>query len=339
MSIRYPAPGFLMHLRNVELFCEIARRRSFSKAAEAQSVSQPAASQAVQALEERLGVQLIDRSVRPLGLTPAGKVYFEGCRRLLDKFRLVEDEVRRTSNVVVGRVRVAAIYSVGLLQMGGYIDKFQELYPQAELQLAYLHPDEVYERVLNDKADFGLVSFPKDGGDVSCIPWQEHRMVAVVSPDHRLSNRSEVSVADLNGEPFVAFTPELTIRRKIDRWLKKAGVSINIVHAFDNIENIKRAVEVGSGLAILPEPTVAREVAIGALHVLKPVGVDWCRPLGIIHRRNKSLTSVADKFVEILHDDPATFSSNGRERSSGNNGQNGSSAASPESNQKPATTP
>jgi DNA-binding transcriptional LysR family regulator len=335
-----------MHLRNVELFCEIAQRRSFSKAAEAQSVSQPAASQAVHALEERLGTQLIDRSVRPLGLTPAGKVYFEGCRRLLDEFRLVEDDVRRMSDVVVGRVRVAAIYSVGLLQMDAYVRRFHELYPQAELRLAYLHPDEVYERILNDEADLGLVSFPKDGGDVSCIPWQDQPMVAVVPPDHRLANHTAISLSELAGEPFVAFTPELTIRRKIDRWLKQAGIAVDIVHAFDNIENIKRAVEVGSGLAILPEPTVSREVELGSLHIVKPADASWCRPLGIIHRRNKSLTSVAERFVELLHEDPATFTSNGRERNSGNHRQNGSAqptsgadsvAASPKSKRKAAT--
>jgi DNA-binding transcriptional LysR family regulator len=326
-----------MSLRNVELFCEIAQRRSFSKAAEAQNVSQPAASQAVHVLEEHLGTQLIDRSVRPLGLTPAGKVYFDGCRRLLDEFRLVEDEVRRISDVVVGRVRVAAIYSVGLLQMDAYVRRFAELYPQAELQLAYLHPDEVYERILNDEADVGLVSFPKVGGDVGCIPWQEQPMAVVVAPDHPLAGETEISVSRLEGEPFVAFTPELTIRRKIDRWLKQAGVAVDVVHAFDNIENIKRAVEVGSGLAILPEPTVAREVELGSLHVLKPAGVDWRRPLGIIHRRNKSLTSVAERFVELLHEDPATFTSNGRERSSGNHRQNGSSAPAPKSKRKAAT--
>jgi len=316
-----------MHLRNVELFCEIAQRRSFSRAADAQNVSQSSASQAVHALEERLGTELIDRSVRPLGLTPAGKVYFEGCRELLDGFRKIEDEVRRLGDIVVGRVRVAAIYSVGLLQMDAHIRRFEERYPQAELQLAYLHPDEVYERILNDEADIGLVSFPRDGGDVSCIAWQEQPMAVVVPKDHALANRSEVDLSELEGKSFVAFTPELTIRRKIDRWLKQAGITVDIVHAFDNIENIKRAVEIGSGLTLLPEPSVRREVELGSLHVLKPAGVDWSRPLGIIHRRNKSLTSVADKFVEMLQEESAAITSNGRERISGNNRQNGSSAA------------
>ena len=99
-----------MHLRNVEMFCEVAKCRSFSKAADAQNVSQSSASQAVHSLEKRLGTELFDRSIRPLGLTSAGAVYLEGCQKLLTEFRQVEDRVRQFGDRVIGRVRVASIY-------------------------------------------------------------------------------------------------------------------------------------------------------------------------------------------------------------------------------------
>src|SRR5262245_10145228 len=100
-----------MHLRFVEVFCDVAQRRSFSKGAAAQNVSQSSASQAVSLLEKRLGTKLIDRSKRPLELTPAGRLYYDGCRDLLNRFRDIEDRVRRTQDRVAGTVRVAAIYS------------------------------------------------------------------------------------------------------------------------------------------------------------------------------------------------------------------------------------
>src|SRR5262245_12533011 len=100
-----------MQLKFVELFCDIAARRSFSKGAAAHEVSQSSASQAVSQLEKRLGTQLIDRSQRPLELTPAGKIYFDGCRELLAQFRSLEDQVRCIDDRVAGTVRVAAIYS------------------------------------------------------------------------------------------------------------------------------------------------------------------------------------------------------------------------------------
>ena len=292
-----------MHLRNVEVFCDIVACRSFSKAAETRGISQPAASQVVQQLEERLGTILIDRSQRPLQLTSAGEVYFEGCRKLLEDYRLVEDRVRRLDGTVGGRVRAAAIYSVGLLQMSGYVQRMSDVYPDVGLHLDYLHPDEVYARVRGDEADLGVVSFPRDGGDVSCIPWLEQEMGLVVSPVDPLAGRVSVELREIAGKPFVGFTPDLTIRRETDRLLKRQRVSVRVVHEFDNVENIKRAVEIGAGLALLPLASVHRERESGSLKAIPLSDVEFRRPLGIIHKRHKHLSAAAERFVEVLHED------------------------------------
>src|SRR5438309_1158508 len=188
-----------MHLRFVEIFCEVAQRRSFSRGASALDVSQSSASQAVSLLEKRLGTKLIDRSKRPLELTPAGEVYFEGCRELLERFRAVEDRVQAIADRVAGPVRVAAIYSVGLMQMGQFVQRFEELYPETRLRLEYLHPDRVYQQVLEDEADLGLVSYPRHGGDIMSIDWQEQPMVLVAPLRHRLAGRPNVSISELDG--------------------------------------------------------------------------------------------------------------------------------------------
>lgn len=296
-----------MHLRFVELFCDVVQHRSFSKAAAAHDVSQSSASQAVHALEERLGTLLIDRSKRPFELTPAGEVYYNGCRALVDGYRAVEDQVLRLRDKVTGPVRVVAIYSVNLLQMDCYLKRFGELYPEAWVRVDYQHPEAVYEQVLHDEADLGLVSFPRDRGEITSIPWQSQPMVLVVPPSHPLAGRESVSVQDISGEDFVGFTTDLTIRKQVDRWLKASRIAVNIVHEFDNIENIKRAVEAGSGVAILPLPTVRREVENHALSALPLSDVQWLRPLGIVHKRHKTLSTAVLKFIELLHQDPATF--------------------------------
>lgn len=293
-----------MHLRNVELFCEVVSCCSFSKAARARRVSQSAASQAVQLLEDRVGTVLIDRTQRPLSLTPAGAIYYDGCRRLLDSFRRIEDQVSEISDRVVGRLRVSAIYSVGLLEMAGSVGCFRDQFPDVELSLDYVHPDEVYRRVEEGEADLGIVSFPRSGGDFAAIPWQEQRMQLVVSPDHELAGRRHEQVGVLAGEPFVGFCRELKVRRQIDRWLKEEQVLVHVIHEFDNCENIKRAVEIGAGVSILPEPTVRSEIEQGTLVAVKLVGVDWCRPLGFIHRRNRPPTTAGAKFIELLKDAP-----------------------------------
>lgn len=294
-----------MHLRFVEIFCEVAQRRSFSKGAKAHDVSQSSASQAVNLLEKRLGTKLIDRSKRPLELTPAGQVYFEGCRELLDRVRSIEDQVQAIQDRVAGPVRVAAIYSVGLMQMEQYVQRFEGLYPDARLRLEYLHPDQVYQQVLEDEADLGLVSYPRHAGDINSIDWQEQPMVLVVPPTHRLAGRSSVPIAELAGEDYVGFTHELTIRREVDRQFKRSKVAVEVKHEFDNIETIKRAIEIGSGVALLPEPTVWQEISSGALSAVELADVRLVRPLGIVHRRNKQLTTAVQKFIELLQQEAA----------------------------------
>jgi DNA-binding transcriptional LysR family regulator len=289
-----------VHLRNVEIFCDTVVHRSFSKAAEARGISQPAVSQAIQQLEDRLGLTLIDRSKRPLELTSAGRVYYDGCRKLLDDFRDVEGRVQQLNGRIIGRVRIAAIYSIGLLQMAEYVQEFEARYPDVDLSLDYLHPDDVYSRVRSDEADLGLVSFPKDGGDVASIPWQLQEMGLVVPPRHPLAGQSIRKLADLQGTTFVGFTPDLTIRRETDRLLKKHRVSVELIHEFDNVENIKRAVEIGAGAAILPLATVRREVDAGLLVAIHLQDVQFIRPLGIIHKRHKHLSTAAERFVQLL---------------------------------------
>lgn len=292
-----------MDLRSAGIFCDVVACRSFSKAAELHEISQSSASQVVHQLEKEVGTLLIDRSKRPFELTAAGEVYYEGCRELLASYRKIEDRLQRVHNRVAGKVRIAAIYSVGLLQMNDYVRRYRKLYPDVELQLEYLHPDEVYSRVLHDEADIGLLSFPRDGGELSSIAWQEQPMVLVVPPDHRFASRDNVDVGEMDGAEFVGFTDDLTIQKRVERWLKQAHVTVNVVHQFDNIENIKRAVEIGSGISLLPLPTVRRETELGSLCTVELKSVSWCRPLGIVHRRHKTFRTAVAKFVELLQDD------------------------------------
>jgi DNA-binding transcriptional LysR family regulator len=290
--------------RPVELFCDIVAHRSFSKAAEARNLSQPAVSQALHQLEERLGVQLIDRSKRPFELTAAGQHYYERCSRLLEEFRLVEDEVQSFSGKVAGRVRVVSIYSVGLLQMREYTQRYRAEYPDVDLKLDYAHPDDVYSSILRDETDLGIVSFPRDGGDIGCIEWLSQEMVLVAPQGHSLASLPSVSIHDLEDLDFVAFTSDLTIRRETDKLLRKHRVPVTIVQQFDNIENIKRAVEIGLGISLLPLATIRREVEFGTLRSIPLSDVRFERPLGIVHKRHKHLSTAAEKFIELLHDSP-----------------------------------
>jgi DNA-binding transcriptional LysR family regulator len=300
-----------MQLETLKIFCDVVRWASFSRGAEDNGISQSSASQAVHQLEVRLGVKLIDRSKRPLVLTPQGKVYYQGCKELVERYLELENRVKglEGEETVAGTVGVAAIYSVGLHHMSRYVKTFEEQHPAAEIRLEYLHPSRVLERVISGDAELGLVSYPKKWPDLNVITWREEPMMLAVHPSHRFAHRQSVVIRELDGEAFVGFDSDLSIRRAIDRFLRRHGVSVEVACAFDNIENIKRAVEIASGIAILPEPTLAQEVKAGTL-VAIPLETDdpsarLTRPLAIIHRR-QALEPAATRFLELLVGDGDT---------------------------------
>ncbi|HUY36622.1 MAG TPA: LysR substrate-binding domain-containing protein [Pirellulales bacterium] len=289
-----------IQLKSLKVFCDVVRQRSFSRAADANQISQSGASQLVQQLEEGLGVKLIDRSKRPFVLTPEGEVYYEGCRGVVERYFAVEDRVRTLHQEVAGHVRVASIYSVGLHHMNRHLQDFLSQHPKANVRLEYLHPHRVYQSVEDDLADLGLVSYPKSSRTVTAIAWREEPMVLVTSPGHPLANRTRVGLDELNGQTMVGFDADLTIRREIDRVLDLHGAEVRVVMEFDNIETIKRAIEIDAGVALLPEPTVVREVQSGTLAAVPLDTDELVRPLGIIHRRGKELSSTAQRFIELL---------------------------------------
>src|SRR5918995_101699 len=194
-----------MHLRFLKIFCDIVDMRSFSRAAKANNVSQSNASQIVHQLEDRMGVQLIDRSTRPFVVTPEGKRFHEGARVIVQRYDDLEREVRSLHEAVAARLTVASIYSVGLAHMSGCLREFLAAHPKADVRLEYLHPHRVYETVDNGQADIGLVSYPEESPSLARIPWRTEPMVLVCHPQHALTKRRSVSLDALDGAPFVAF--------------------------------------------------------------------------------------------------------------------------------------
>ena len=291
-----------MNIKSLKIFCDIVTQRSFSRAASDNGISQSGASQVVSQLEGRLGVQLIERSKRPLVLTREGKVFYDGCRPLIAGYEALEDEVRTLHEDVAGRVHVAAIYSVGLHHMSRHVQEFMARHPKANIRLEYLHPERVLALVEEGQADVGIVSYPRSTRAVSAIAWREERIVVACAPNHPFADCIEISINDLEGQRVVGFDSDLVIRHELDRVITSHGVTPKIVMEFDNIETIKRAVEIDAGVALLPEPTVSREVAAGTLRAVKVSDEKLVRPLGIGQARNKPLGPTARRFVDMLHE-------------------------------------
>lgn len=289
-----------MQVEALKVFCDIVRCRSFSKAAQDNDLTQSAASQIVRHLEARLDVQLIDRSTRPLQLTPVGQLYYDGVKGLIEQYLELEGSIRQARAEVATTVQVAAIYSVGLSDMGQVVERFEKQHPSAKVHLEYLHPDRVYEKVLDGTADLGLLSWPRKTRELTALPWRDEEMVLTCAPAHPLARLRSLRPAQLTGEKYISFDKGLVIRREVDRFLREQDAGVQSTLEFDNIENIKQAVAFGAGVALLPAPTVRREVESGSLVAVPLAGCRFVRPLGIIHRKRRPLTATARHFIELL---------------------------------------
>ena len=294
-----------MNYDSLKLFRDIAQSQSFSKGAALNGFSQSAASQHVQELEKSLGVELLDRSTRPLSVTPAGRLYGEYCKDILRRKEDFVVALEQMKSDVGGTVRVAAIYSVGLSEMVEIERTFAQRQPEAQLEVEYLRPEKVYEAVLSDEADLGLISYPEARRDINVISWREEEMLVAASPLHPLALEGDaIPAAKLNGLDFIGFDEDLPIRRHLDRFLKDLGAEVNITLHFDNLQMIKEAVAHRVGISIMPARLMLDDIAQGRLIAIRIDGAELFRPLGIIHRKKKRFNRVAQSFLELLCEKP-----------------------------------
>jgi DNA-binding transcriptional LysR family regulator len=290
-----------MHLETLKTFCDLIETGSFSKAAALNFISQSAVSQQVQALERRFDQQLIERGRRKgVAPTEAGRLLYLECKEILERFNALENRLRAHSEVIAGSIRVATVYSVGLHEIPPYIKQFIKEYPQVKIHIEYSRTDKVIEACLNNTIDFGIIALPLRRPNLAVIPFRHDKLVIICNPEHRLASRRRVSLKKLAGEDFIAFERDIPTRKTIDHILKQNRVSVNYVMEFDNIETIKRSVEVGIGVSILPETAVANEVRNRLLVALNFTEGTFTRPIGIIHRKGKVFTPAAGEFINLL---------------------------------------
>lgn len=289
-----------MQLRSLEIFCSVCEFRSFSRAGSEFSLTQSAVSQSIQQLEEGLGVQLVDRSRRPLVLTRAGEFYLNRVQPLLRSYHRIEQEVRSLGEKVAGELNVGAIYSIGSTYMPAAKQEFRLRHPEVNVRFDYSSSEGVAAMVEDGSVDIGLVSYARSTSRIRAVPWQQEPMRLICAADHPFAKFPEVDLKQINGCELVGFGSSLKVRRAVDSFLVRNGVSVDVTMEFDNIDSMIRAVEANQGMSILPEATVRKETANGSLRVVACKQMKLTRPLGIIAKRAGKLTRAADEFASML---------------------------------------
>jgi DNA-binding transcriptional LysR family regulator len=288
-----------MHIESLKVFCDLVDTRSFSKAATMNYISQSAVSQQVRALEDRFDRKLVERSRGGLVPTAAGRVFYQGCREILERYAALAEEIKGLSDIVSGQVRVATIYSVGLHELSPVVKRFIKSYPQVNIHIEYSRTNKVYDDVINGSIDLGIVAYPASRSQIEIIPFRSDRLVLVCSPDHALAKRKQINIEGLDGQRFIAFERDIPTRKAIDQILRERGITVEPVMELDNIETIKRSVEADLGITIVPRATVENELRAGTLCAVD-FTENFLRPIGIIHRKGKVFTTAARKFLDLL---------------------------------------
>ena len=287
-----------MQLESLKMFVDVVETGSFSRAAQLNHVTQSAVSQQIRALENRYEQRLLSRSARQVTPTPSGERLFRGCKEILARFSEVEGEIREQATEVSGTCNVSCIYSVGLHELHTIQKDLLRAHPKVNVRLNYRRSDQVYDDVILGAADLGLVAYPQPRAGVDIVPFREDKMALVLPPGHPLASKSKVSMAAVAGLPFIAFDREAPSRKGIDKLFRDKGIELNPTMEMDNVETIKRAVELGLGVSVLPIPTVQREVAGGTLITKAFNEPGFTRPIGILVRKGKYLSRASQAVLD-----------------------------------------
>jgi LysR family transcriptional regulator, transcriptional activator of the cysJI operon len=289
-----------MQIGTFKIFCDLVETGSFSKAATLSGITQSAVSQQIRALETRFEVTLVERGRRNFALTPEGSVFLEASKEILDVYDHLDDRLQEMRNVVAGDLKIASIYSIGLHELAPILKQFREKFPDVEVHVEYRRSAEVYAAVTQGDVDLGLVAFPAKRKGLQAEVFRTDRMIVICHPNHPLALRKQVKLSELSGERFISFAVDQPTRKVIDKHFRDAGVEVKQVMEFDNIETVKRAVEIENGISIVPSRTVETEVRSGSLVAVTLTEPNLTRPLGILTRRNRARSPAQKEFLKVL---------------------------------------
>ena len=289
-----------MHIETLKVFCDLAETGSFSLAASKNFITQSAVSQQIRSLEERYSRELVERSKGHVRLTQAGEVLYHAGKEIVQKYREIEDSLQTLSHAVAGTVRVATVYSVGLYELSSPLKKYLRTFPEVNIHLEYTRANKIYEEVIRGDMDLGIVAYPSKRPQILVTPFREDRLVLVCAPQHPFAEFHRISMKRLNGEKFVGFERDVPTRRALDRIFRRHRIKVQYVMEVDNIETIKRVVEIGSGISIVPEPSVTQEIKAETLKAIQFTDEVLIRPLGIISKRSRHFTPAVQEFIDFL---------------------------------------
>jgi DNA-binding transcriptional LysR family regulator len=292
-----------MQIESLKVFCDLAETESFTKAAQINSVTQSAVSQQISSLERQFKSLLIERSKKKFRLTREGQVLYDFSKQIIQTYDALHSRLQEIKDIISGTIRVATIYSIGLHDLPPYIKRFMKDYPTVNVHVEYRRANQVYEDVLGNVVDLGLVAYPSRDPKLEIVPLRKDPLVLICHPQHPFAKQKSMRLKAIAGQKFIGFEPDIPTRKALDKILKENMVEVQTVMEFDNIETVKRAVEIDAGISIVPQSTIGQEVSKQTLAAVQLDDGEFFRPLAAIYKKNKVLSPAMKQFLAVLKED------------------------------------
>ncbi len=289
-----------MQIETLKVFCDLAETESFTRAAQINNVTQSAVSQQISSMERLFKSLLIERSKKKFRLTREGQVLYDYSKQIIQTYDCLHSRIQEIKDIISGTIRLSTIYSIGLHELPPYIKRFLKDYPTVNVHVEYRRSNQVYEEVLGNVVDLGLVAYPQREAKLEVVPLRKDPLVLICHPQHPLARFKSVKLKALSGQKFVSFEPDIPTRKALDKILKEHNVTVQTAMEFDNIETVKRAVEIDAGIAIVPLGTIAQEISKQTLTSVPLENVDLFRPIAAIYKKNKVLSPAMKQFIAVL---------------------------------------
>ncbi|MGF1451539.1 MAG: LysR family transcriptional regulator [Opitutales bacterium] len=289
-----------MHVENFKIFSDLVESQSFSKAAKLNGITQSAVSQQLRAMEKHFNVLIVDRSQKQFRLTREGQKLYESAKELLVLYDKLVSELQEMRKVISGTIHISTVYSIGLHELPPYVKEFLQEFPSVNVRVEYRRSNLVYEDVIHNAVDLGLIAYPVKMRQLEVIPFHEDKLVVICSPNNPLAKMEKIGVQELAKQKFVGFDQDIPTRKATDQFFRDVKLEVDPVMEFDNIETVKRAVEIDAGVAIVPSATINNEIKQNLLHALEIEGHQLVRPLALIHRKGRVLTPAMKKLIHLL---------------------------------------
>jgi DNA-binding transcriptional LysR family regulator len=287
-----------MDINQLEVVVAVAQEKSFSRAAETLHRTQPAVSQAIRRLETELGEPLFDRSSKDGTLTAAGLVLFEFAQQMLNLRHNAHSALKELKDLHRGKLTLSAneytvMYLLPLLPV------FRSRHPHIKIEVKRSLASRIASEVLGRETEIGIVSFKPSDPTVAAVPVLMDELALVVAPDHPLATKATVSVRELGAESFIAHNVPSPYRERVVRTFEKYKTPLNISMELPTLEAIKRFVEQGMGVALVPLLTARTEIARGQLVSLTVREMKLERRLHLIYRKGANLSHAARAFLRV----------------------------------------